>query len=93
MKLTYLECSRLLHMLDDRGPVNPAELSQLAGVPSFIITDFNEYGDFRHTNDDSAIERLLEYLQRERYKYVQEALMKFTNEELLREIKSRLESG
>ena len=94
MKLATIEASFLLEkMLRHRSPFQPASIAQQAGIPTKIIIDFAECGDFRFCSDSEAIGRLLTWLKQDRDKYVRRAMIDYTNEELLREIKARLEAG
>ena len=91
MNIIHLEASVLLEKALKR--LNPAQISREAGVPSFIIMNFMECGDFRHTPVGKDMEKLLGYLQRERGIYASSTLMTYTNDELLKELKERLVAG
>lgn len=94
MNLIHSECSILLQMLQETRPeLSPAILSQHAGIPSQVITDFNEYGDFRMCHEDEDMKRLLAWLRHDRALYAKTQLHRFTNDELLQEIKDRLAGG
>jgi len=93
MRVQEFQCSRMLQSFIERGNINPAKISNEAGVPSEVISDFIEYGDFRHTSDPEVIARLLVYLQRERDIYLSSAFLDFSNDEILTEIRRRLEAG
>ena len=93
MKAKTFECSMLLEKALKRQEWNAATLSRNASVPSALISDFEEHGDFRMTSDNWMIDQLLQFLKSERKKYVEIALMDYSDDELLLEIKNRLIAG
>jgi hypothetical protein len=93
MKSSTRECCILLESLFKRTAQEPASLSYDAGVPSSIIADYLEHGDFRHTPDLWMIERLLKFLRIERKNYLRHAFTDFSSDEILAEIKIRLDGG